>query len=69
LDDLERVILSAADDLCSRSHVFESRETAEILRGVYPERTTEILRFAQNDKRRTQDDGRLVSSRPSTGEG
>ncbi len=27
---------------------------AQLLRGVYPERNTEILRFAQNDRRRAQ---------------
>ena len=32
------------------------RRTAGMLRGVYPEQTTGILRFAQNDKRRTQYD-------------
>jgi hypothetical protein len=29
---------------------------SEILRGVYRERTAEILRFAQNDRRRDQDE-------------
>jgi hypothetical protein len=28
-----------------------SPQTAGMFRGVYPERTAEILRFAQNDKR------------------
>jgi hypothetical protein len=32
------------------------REEKQILRAVYPERTAEILRSAQNDKRRAQDD-------------
>jgi hypothetical protein len=50
------VILSGAKDLCSFRWFRYSRITTGILRGVYPERTTEILRFAQNDKRRTQDD-------------
>ena len=58
--DSESVILSGAKDLCSTSQVDERRETAEILRGVYPKRTTGILRFARNDKRRTQDDRRLI---------
>ena len=33
-----------------------SRRSGQALRGVYPERQSEILRSAQNDKRRAQDD-------------
>ena len=56
----ENVILSEAKDLCSCPQIIELHGTAEILRGVYPERTAEILRFAQNDKRRTPDDSRPI---------
>ena len=35
---------------------FMEKTTAETLPGVYPERTAEILRFAQNDRRRAQGD-------------
>jgi len=56
------VILSEAKDPGSFLWSSDLRTTAEILRGVYPERTTEILRFAQNDKRRTQDDTFRISS-------
>jgi hypothetical protein len=31
-------------------------KSCQILRGVYPEPKTEILRFAQDDRRRVQDD-------------
>ena len=50
------VIRSEAKDLGGFRSFDASPATAEILRGVYPERITGILRFAQNDKRRTQDD-------------
>ena len=33
----------------------------EILREVYPECKYEILRFAQNDKRRAQNDSRIAN--------
>ena len=33
-----------------------SLRSGQALRGVYPERQSEILRSAQNDKRRAQDD-------------
>jgi ribonuclease R len=49
------VILSEAKDLRSSFRPNDTRKTAE-LRGVYPERTAGILRFAQNDKRRDQHD-------------
>jgi len=35
-----------------------NKDQGEIPRGVYPERQSEILRSAQNDKRRAQDDKR-----------
>ncbi|MGD0694816.1 MAG: TetR/AcrR family transcriptional regulator [Terriglobia bacterium] len=38
------------------------RPVREILRGVYPERQGEILRFAQDDKRRTQNDRRVAKT-------
>ena len=34
-------------------------------RGVYPERNTEILRFAQNDKRRAQNDNHPITRSPA----
>ncbi|MDP3296376.1 MAG: hypothetical protein Q8N09_02100 [Thermodesulfovibrionia bacterium] len=34
----------------------EQNERDEILHGVYPEQKDEILRFAQNDMRRVQND-------------
>ena len=45
------VVLSAAKDpgICFQAN-------AELLRGVYPERTAEVLRFAQDDMRRAQHD-------------
>jgi ferrous iron transporter FeoB len=44
----------------ARNLALDSRRTTqlEIPRGVYPERTPEILRCAQNDKRSAQNDGR-----------
>ncbi len=60
--------LSEARDPGSFLWSNDLRTTAEILRGVYPERTTEILRFAQNYKRRAQDDTFRISSHlPSRG--
>ncbi|SPE29254.1 hypothetical protein SBA2_430009 [Acidobacteriia bacterium SbA2] len=59
---LSPVILSEAKDPGSCLWFSDSQPTAEILRGVYSARTTEILRFAQNDKRRTQDDKFPISS-------
>jgi hypothetical protein len=50
------VILSEAKNLRSCFWFKYFRRTAEMLRGVYPERTAGILRFAQNDKRRAQHD-------------
>jgi hypothetical protein len=35
----------------------------EVLRGVYPERNAEVLRSAQDDTRRAQNDTRKVSLR------
>jgi hypothetical protein len=51
-------MLSEAKHLCS-SHMGRGTQkvTAEILREVYPEPTAEILRFAQNDRRRAEDGG------------
>ncbi len=45
------VVLSEAKDLriCLQGNT-------GMLRGVYPERTTEVLRFAQDDMRRVQHD-------------
>src|SRR5436309_15254138 len=40
---------------------------SEIPRGVYPERNTEILRFAQNDKRRARNDRPESVTQPGTG--
>ena len=37
-------------------------EQLQVLRGVYPERKLQILRFAQNDKRRAQKDKRRAQS-------
>jgi hypothetical protein len=57
------VILSEAKNRRSFSQVLEPKPTAEILREVYPEGTAEILlpRLRdQNDKRRAQDDSRLI---------
>ncbi|HHT9125937.1 MAG TPA: hypothetical protein ACFYD6_08990 [Candidatus Brocadiia bacterium] len=34
-----------------------------LLRGVYPEREEEILRYAQNDKRRARNDMLIVIAR------
>jgi hypothetical protein len=42
----------ARDKVLKQSHY-------EIPRGVYPERKDEILRFAQNDKRRARKDGKV----------
>ncbi len=39
---------------------------SEIPRGVYPERQSEILRSAQNDKRRAQDDSEGLGMTPLT---
>jgi hypothetical protein len=51
--------------ICS---VFRRREQKQILRGVDPERrTTEILRFAQDDKRRAEDDKRRACPEQSKG--
>ncbi len=44
----------------ARNPALDSRGTnqSEVPRGVYPERTAEILRFAQNDRQRAQNDKR-----------
>jgi hypothetical protein len=50
-----------------------NKDQGEIPHGVYPERQSEILRSAQNDKRRAQDDsewlgmtGLAIFSHPQT---
>jgi hypothetical protein len=59
------VILSEAKNLALSSFAIRqfhrqseipSLRSEQALRGVYPERQSEILRSAQNDKRRAQDD-------------
>jgi hypothetical protein len=50
------VIPSAAGNLALLRSGSRGKDQSKIPRGVYPERTAEILRFAQNDRRRDQDD-------------
>ena len=48
----------------SRTVPNERKDQSGILRGVYPERNTEIVRFAQNDKRRAQNDNYPIARSP-----
>jgi hypothetical protein len=45
-----------AEFTLSTQNEIPSLRSGQALRGVYPERQSEILRSAQNDKRRAQDD-------------
>ena len=49
----------------SRTVPNERKDQSGILRGVYPERNTEILRFAQNDTRRAQNDNHPITRSPA----
>jgi ferrous iron transporter FeoB len=63
--DPERAVIPSA----ARNLALDCRGTtqSEIPRGVYPERTAEILRCAQNDKRRARNDtGSSVAIAPET---
>jgi len=56
------VILSEAKNLRSSLRVNSARHLSSFSQGLEPKATAEILRFAQNDKRRAQDDSRLIFS-------
>ncbi|SPE32546.1 hypothetical protein SBA2_680018 [Acidobacteriia bacterium SbA2] len=45
----------------AHGQISDNIDQSEIPRGVYPDRQSEILRSAQNDKRRAQDDSQIHS--------